>query len=151
MTEYALVVFGICCVVGVLSLITYGSGRAEAVSLGIITLFIISSPIAEALGGTDPEGWFDFAEAPELDIDSGYGEYIEEAFADGIASAVAEKFDLDKEDIGVRLYGFDERTMTAERARVILSGRAALADSKAIQRYLGELSVGECSVEIEIG
>ncbi len=151
MTEYALAVFGICCVVGVLSLITYGSGRAEAISLGIITLFIIASPIAEAVGQADPDGWLEFEDTPKLDIESGYGEYLEDAFAEGICSAVAEKFDLNKEDIGVRLYGFDEKTMTAERARVILSGRAALADSKAVLRYLGELSVGECSVEIDIG
>ena len=64
---------------------------------------------------------------------------------------MAEKFSLDRENIRVRLYGFDKDSLTADRIRVILSGGAALADYKAVEKYVDGLGVGDCDVEIELG
>lgn len=151
MTEYALAAFGICAVVGLLSLLSYGSGRVESLSLAIICLFVLVSPVAEAIGDMKSQLPFDKIEIPDLENESGYSELLSEAFADGICSALAEKYYLNKEDIRVRLYGFDGKNMSADRILVILSGRAALADCLAIEKYLDSLSMGECDVEIEIG
>lgn len=151
MTEYALSAFGILAVVGLLSLFSYGSGRAESTVLAIICLFTLLSPIAGAVGSLDADNIFDKIEIPDTDIESGYDRIIEEAFADGICSAVADRFILNKENISVRLKNFDSKNMRADMIRVILSGRAALADSIAIEKYLNSLSLGECKVEIEIG
>lgn len=151
MTEYALSAFGILAVVGLLSLFSYGSGRAESTVLAIICLFILLSPIVRAVGSLDAENIFDKIEIPDTEGESGYERIIEEAFADGICSAVADRFILNKESISVRLQNFDSKNMRADKIRVILSGRAALADSIAIEKYLNSLSLGECRVEIEIG
>ena len=75
----------------------------------------------------------------------------EEAFAEGIARAVASKFSLPEEDIRVTVQGFDFSSMSAERIRIFLSGRAALADYKQIEKYINEQQMGECECEIEIG
>lgn len=151
MMEYAISAFGICAIIGALSLLTYGSGRAESLSLAIICLFVLASPIAEAVGSFSHENWFDSIEIPDSEIGSGYDEVIEEAFAEGIKRAVADKFSLNKKDIRVKLINFDNKNMCAEQIRVILSGRAALADYLAVEKYLDGLSMGECCVEIEIG
>ena len=150
MSEYLMEVFGILAIIGALSLLTYGSGRAESVALAIICLYILASPLVELVGGFKPEGFFDSIKIPEVEIGSGYDAVIEDAFADGIGRAVADKFLLRKEDIRVRLVGFDSERMRAEKIQLILSGRAALADYKAVEKYIDSLSLGEGSVEIEI-
>ncbi len=151
MTEYAITVFAICAIVGVLSLISYGSGKAESLSLSIITLFVIASPIVSAAGSFDIDGWLSSIGSPDYEVDSEYGAVLEESFAEGIALAVADKFSLNKEDIRVRVWGFDPENMRADNIKIILSGRAALADYKAVESYIDRLEMGECSVEIEIG
>lgn len=151
MTEYAITVFAICAVVGVLSLISYGSGRAESLSLAIITLFIIAAPVVRAVGSFDMEGWLSSFDSPDYEVDSEYGEVLRESFAEGISLAVADKFSLNKEDIRVRLSGFDAQNMRADSIKIILSGRAVFADYKAVESYIDRLEMGECSVEIEIG
>lgn len=148
MSEYALAVFGICLVVGICLALSNGSGKAQSLALGIITLWVILSPLGDMIEHFDPNS---------LDVDIpeyGSGEIdmiIEDAFADGICTAVADKFSLDTDDIRVRLYGFDKEEMRAEKIMIILSGRAALSDYKAVEKYINSLEVGEGNVEIEIG
>ena len=148
MSEYALAVFGICLVVGICLALSNGSGKAQSLALGIITLWVILSPLGDMIEHFDPNS---------LDVDIpeyGSGELdalIEDAFADGICTAVADKFSLDTDDIRVRLYGFDKEKMRAEKIMIILSGRAALSDYKAVEKYINSLEVGEGNVEIEIG
>ena len=151
MTEYALAAFGILALCGTLSLLSYGSGRAETAALAIVCLFTLLSPVAEAVRSFDPGEVVDKITIPDIDAESGYDRVIEDAFADGIASAIADKFLINKENIRIRLYNFNSKNMSADSIRVILSGRAALADSIAIEKYLDGLSVGDCEVEIEIG
>lgn len=151
MSDYAALVFGICCIGGILSLLSYGQGRSESLALGIITLFVIASPIVGAVGELDGESFLDFIETPDVEIDLGYDTVLEDSFAEGIRLAVSEKFAINKDDIRVRVSGFDIQNMCAEKIRVVLSGKAALADYKAVKKYLEGLSIGECSVEIEIG
>ncbi len=150
MTEYALTVFAICAITGVLGLLSYGSGRAEQISLAVITLFIIVSPVVSAAGSFDMDNWLGALDTPDIDADSGYSQAIEESFAEGIVLLVADKFSLNKEDIRVKPHGFDPRNMRADNIKVILSGRAALADHKAIEVYLDRLDMGDFSVEINI-
>lgn len=151
MTEYAITVFAICAITGALSLLTYGSGRAESLSLAIITLFIIVAPIVSAAEDFRAQDWLSSLDTPDYEVDSEYGGVLEDSFAEGIALAVADKFSLNKEDIRVRVSGFDARNIRADNIKVILSGRAAFADYKAVESYLDGLDMGECSVEIEIG
>ena len=148
MSEYALAVFGICLVVGICLTLSYGSSKAQSLALGIITLWVILSPLSDMIEHFDPNS---------LDVvipEYGSGEIdvlLEDAFADGICNAVADKFSLNREDVRVRLYGFDKEKMRAEKIMIILSGRAALSDYKAVEKYINSMEVGEGNVEIEIG
>lgn len=148
MSEYALAVFGICLVVGICLALSNGSGKVQSLALGIITLWVILSPLGDMIEHFDPNSLdVDIPEYSSGEIDM----IIEDAFAEGICTAVADKFSLDPDDIRVRLYGFDKEKMRAEKIMIILSGRAALSDYKAVEKYINSLEVGEGNVEIEIG
>ena len=151
MMRYALGIFAVCLVCGLATLLSHSSGRAERIALGIISLYIIVSPIADGLSHFDADDWLGSLPAVDGEIDSEYTALLEEAFTDGIRSCVAEKYSLDKADVRVRVYGFDSSRLSAERIRVILSGGAIIADYKAVEKYLNSLGLGECDVEIEIG
>jgi hypothetical protein len=151
MSEYAVGVFLICLITGACLSLAHGSGKAQSLALGIITLWVILSPISDLITHFDPDSLNDLIEIPEYDGSCEMDYIIEDAFAEGIARAVAEKYSLDRENIRVRLYGFDKTEMRAEKIMIILSGRAALADYKAVEKYIEEMEVGECNVEIEIG
>ena len=149
MREYMLSVFMISAVVGVLSVIAYrGKGDPSRVALGIILVYVVISPISDLSGGFDLSSIIDGS----VNVPSGETAGVaEEAFADGIVKAVASEFSLSEEDIRVVLYGFDFSKMSAERIRIVLSGKAAFADYKQIEKYINEQEMGECECEIEIG
>ena len=48
------------------------------------------------------------------------------------------------------VFGFDFKNMKAERVKIILSGRAALADSRAIAEEIRKLGEWECEVELSV-
>ncbi len=151
MSGYALGVFAICLISGICLTLYQGSGKSQNLALGIITLWVILSPLGEIVGHFDPDAWLDSIKIPEYEGGDEMNYIIEDAFADGISRAVAERFSLEDKDIRIRLYGFDKTEMRAEKIMIILSGRAALADYKAVEKYVREMEVGECNVEIEIG
>ena len=151
MNEYALTVFSVCVITGVLGLVSYGSGRAEKLALGVITLYIIIAPLVSELGNIDIDSLFDKTTMPEYELEGGFSQVAEDAFAEGIAKAVAEEFSVDLENIRVKIRGFDFENMRAEQITVILSGRSVAADYRSIEKYLNDLDVGVCRVEIEIG
>lgn len=152
MNGYTLTVFVICIFTGALGLVSHGALRdAERMALGIITLYVIIAPVADGVKDFDAEAFFDSLSGGSANIESGYAETAEEAFAEGIALAVADEFSLSRDNIRVRLRGFDFETMTCEKIGVILSGSAAVSDYKAIERYINKMEIGVCEVEIEIG
>jgi hypothetical protein len=149
MTGYAAAVFAACCIGGLLGLCFYKDGRAESLSLGIITLFIIVSPLAELRGmGGDV---FDIFDTPTPEIGSDYADYIERSYEEGIRQAVAEKFQINKDEIGVSAVGLDTESLSAQRVTVYLRGSALLCDYRGVKKYVEEISSGECVVEIEVG
>ena len=148
MSEYAIGVFVISAVVGICSHIAYkGKSDPSHLALTIVLLYVVVSPIAEMT----LDGSLVGVEYDESIIGDGYEGVAEQAFGRGILSAVADEFSLDKENLRVEIDGFDFQKMTAERIRVILSGRAALADRKGIEKYVNKLEIGVCECEIEIG
>lgn len=152
MSEYAIGVFAICVISGVLGLFSYRSGeRGERLALAIITLYVIASPLVKAAANFDPEGIGDYLEPGDVRVDDGYSQVAMEAFADGLGAAVAEKFSLDRDLVRVNVVGFDFENMCAQSIEVVLSGRAAMADYRAIERYINDMDIGECNVEVGIG
>ena len=144
MTKYFVSVFVIAAIVSLLRLLGYRSGIIERVALGIICIYTVVYPLGTAVN-FDFDGVFDI---PEINVDSGVDGIIEDAFAEGIARAVADEFSLKTKDISVRLFGFDSERMSAERIEIILSGGAVGADYRAIEDYIRKMEIGECVVEI---
>lgn len=151
MSEYVLGVFAICLAGGVASMLSYGSGKAEIIVVGIVSLYVILSPVAAEALSFNLTDYLQSIEDSAGKVESEYSTVIEDAFAEGISRAIAEKFNLNTEDIRVKLSGFDSETMRAEKIKVTLSGVAAFSDYKAVDSYIDGLNLGECDVEIEIG
>lgn len=148
MSEYAIGVFVISAVVGVCSHISYkGKSDPSHLALAVVLLYVLVSPIRDMT----LDGSFVGVEYDKSIIGDGYEGVAEQAFAGGILSAIADKFSLDEEDLRVEIDGFDFEKMKAERIRVILSGKAAFADNKGIEKYVNKLEIGVCECEIEIG
>ena len=144
MKAYVIGVFLIAALVSVLRLIGYHSGAGERLALGIICVYIVLSPIKNL----SAEGFDNLFDIPEIEVDDGAGQILEDALAKGVARSVSQEFSLKTEDILVRLFAFDKESMTAESIEVILSGSAVTADYRAIEGFVNEMNIGECRVEI---
>jgi len=151
MSEYVSSVYTILFICGALSLLCYGSGRAEKTAVLIFTVFVIISPIIKVAWEVDIEGAIDSIVEGNYEIDADPSVVAEEAFAEGIKEAVAEKFLLNKENITVKIRDFDMKEMRAGEIGIFLSGPATLADYRGIQAYVNSLGMGECRVEIQFG
>lgn len=151
MSAYFIGVFAICACLGILGLISYDEkNNAERGAIGIILLYVVLSPIAENLSDINEKS-FNIDEFGEEYIGSEYLEVGEAALCDGICLAVAESFSISEDNISVKLVGFDFNEMHCDTVRVLLSGKAITADSIAIKKFIEEMGVGMCEVEIEIG
>ena len=128
MNEYAASVFVISSIVGLLSHLSYnGKSDPSRIAMAVILLYVVVAPIADLVSQSD--GSIFDVNYDESIVDEDYEIVAEEAFDKGILSAVADKFSLNKENLRVEIYGFDFENMRAERIRVILSGKAVLADN----------------------
>ena len=112
-------------------------------AMSLILVMAILSPLpslVEKIGGE-----LDFSEI------EGSGEDIRlSAFGDGIREYISSEFDLDSDEVAVEIVGFDKEEMKCEKILITLSGRAALADYKRVERLIDELGLGEAEVKIEI-
>lgn len=148
MSELAVSVFAASAALGALGLIAYRLGDAVqrfafAVLLSLAVVSSLSEAIADLhliLDGTSGGGGQD---------NGLYAEVGEIAFSAGIAESVADKFSLDRSEIAVRLVGFDFSQMRAEKIIITLSGSAAPADMRGIEKYISDEKLGECEVKIE--
>lgn len=151
MTQYALGTFVILAISGILSLLSYGFGTSEKIAVGIITAFIIISPILSAVRQVDASGLLDSITDSGYEPDKTPSLVAEKAFAEGIKSAISEKYTIDKDNIRVKITAFDMKAMMAGEIKIFLCGRAALADYRGIEEYVNGLGMGVCRVEIELG
>ena len=152
MKAYLLSVFAICLVASLLGFLSHGRFRSiEKITIGVIMLYVILSPLPSAIRSFDPNDFFSFELPGDVEYEGDAYAVAEEAFGRGVALAVAEEFSLDVSDIRVKTDGFDFEKMYAERIKVTLSGKAAGADHRAIESFLNKQEFGRCEVEIEIG
>ena len=148
MTEYALSLFGMCALLGALSLIHYDGGTLERAAGRVLFCAAAVLPILNALTSFN----LTLPEIPEYKEES--GEYIkvaEEAFSEGIVRAVCERFSLPEGTVEVEISGFDIRCMRAEKIKITLSGSAITKDRRAIREYLEGEGLGECEVRLRVG
>lgn len=147
MTDYLFSLFGLCALLGALSLIHYNPDGAERRASRVLFAAALVLPLIDAVISL---GSLSLPSIPDTEG----GEYIEvaeAAFSDGIARAVAERFSIPRDSISVVPTGFDFRRMRAEKIKITLSGIAALADGRAIREFIEGCGLGECEVKIRVG
>ena len=133
--DAVITVFAVFVVVSYSSFIAYApSDKTLRLALGVMMLsalvsFFSSFSFDLILPDTDAD---DFSELSEL-----HNLTVEEAFADGVALAVADKFGFSRADISVDAVRVSE-DLTAEEIRLTLRGKASLADTRGIRSYLIE-------------
>ncbi|MBQ9733924.1 MAG: hypothetical protein IJV74_06795 [Clostridia bacterium] len=153
MSEYIISVIASASVVALGSFVSYGRKGERTIAgaaMSIILLYTVITPIISFVADFTPadlDGFFAEAQPPQTE-DSQYHEVAEQAFCEGIEKMVCEEFFLNREDVSVSTVGFQMENMRAQSIRVILSGRAALADSRRIAASVTEAGLGECEVEI---
>lgn len=148
MKDYLFTLVAVCLVMGVISMLG-SSGRGERLAIGIITLYVTVAPLVTAISDIDLDELFTPPDNITGNYDDGYKEVAEDAFADGIARAVADRFLVNISDVGVTLYGFDFDTMRAERINIVLSGGAIFTDYKAVESYVNDMDIGVTNAEIK--
>ena len=134
---------------------SYGSSENRTVkaAMSIIVLYTVAAPIVSTVGelsGISSDLTLDTEDIGSIG-NTEYAKTAEEAFCDGICAAIAERYDLAREEIRARARGFNFEKMRAERITVILSGGAALSDYRSIAEYITGSGLGECEVKLEIG
>ncbi len=152
MTEYMTGVFVASGFFSLLGHLSYRSSLdgVRRFALGLILFFITASPAIELIGSLAELDISELIPDAGADIEEDRGIY-EESFREGIASAVAEKFGLNRKDIRVITEGFSSSEWRCGKIRIVLSGGGALADYHAVEDYVNRLNIGECEAEIEIG
>ena len=149
MREYLFSLFGMCALLGALSLIHYNKDGKEKSASRILFAAALILPLFNAFQSFD-------GALPSLPSYEGSdsGEYIEVArvaFEEGVARLVCESFSLSCDEVRVESTGFSFADMCAEKITITLSGRAALADRGAIRRLVERHELGECEVRISVG
>ena len=132
MKEYMISVFAITALLSLLSHISYKSSleKTRRLAFGVILLSIVVTPAAEAVTGLADFNSEDLL--PGIDQEGGESDALyEAAFAEGISSAICDKFELRGKDVRVLIVGFVKDEWRCERIRIILSGTAAFADTAA--------------------
>ena len=147
MREYALSLFGMCALLGALSLIHYNKGTAERMAERVLFAAAVVLPLVNSLTSLS----FSLPSIPSFSDDGEYREVIEEAFSEGVSLAVCERFSLPEGTVKVELHGFDAQKMRAEKIKITLSGVAIISDRRAIQEYIEGENLGECEVRISVG
>lgn len=150
MSNYALTVFIVCVLAGVLGKISYGGKNdISRIAISVISMFVIITPLVNAAKEINIDSIVEIDGWQSEEIEGGYEAVAESAFAKGIGRAVSEKFSLDSSEIKVSVYGFDFEKMFAEEIKITLSGRSVSADYRAIEKYVNSMEIGECEVAVE--
>ena len=120
----------------------YKALTRAAVSLSLIMAII--TPLPSLIGNIRGELDFSVGDAME-------GEDIRlVSFEVGISRYIASEFDLSAEEVLVEAINFDPEEMRAEKILITLTGRAALANYKNIEKTVSRLELGVAEVKIEI-
>ena len=145
-------VFAMSALLSVLSLLSYKSSldSTRKLAFGLILLSVTATPAISAAAELSNIGAGEII--PEFELgEQGTEELYESAFAEGVAAAVCEKFELRASDVRVLVEGFSADEWRCDKIRIILSGGASFADTSGIERFINRLEIGECEAEIEIG
>lgn len=136
--------------VALASLILYDPSDAKGYrfALGMILTAALFTPAVPLVNGLKN---IDFAYTGEGFESISLEKTLEKAVADGVRDSIAEEFSIKKNSIEVELFGFDAEKITAEGITVTLIGTAAAKDIVAVEKFVSELGLGECILEVRVG
>ncbi len=154
MSAYLSSLVAISALVGVCSYASYGDAQDKLLKAAssFILVYILVCPAISLI-----ESYADY-KLPENEIgdyfesinDTELAENAEAAFSAGIKKHVCNRFSLSEDEVSVRVFGFDCRSMKAEKIKIILRGKAILADNRAIAEEISGNGLGECEVELSV-
>ena len=156
MGEYLGAVVVMSAILGLISYISYPGGSENTVKFAasVLLLYTALTPLL-GFAGKITNGNFDNLlgnfESGGAAMDDKYIEVAESAFKDGIFELLDTRFSVDKENAEVFIFGFDFRSMKAEKIKILLFGNGAVADFRGIEEYITESGLGECEVNVRIG
>lgn len=152
MSEYFTTVVLVSALVALFELFSYSGGedKGERLAISVIMIYLIISPfvpIVESLKETDISDFFEEGAA----LSGGaYIEVGEDAFREGIAKLLSEKWGLSENQTVVTVTGFDFNTMKAEYIIITLLSKGATVDFHEIEAYIEEAGLGLCEVKYAI-
>lgn len=156
MGEYLASAVFMSALLGILSYSSYPSQvseRSMKIASCVLILYVVLNPVfafSKDFFLSDKDNWFgDVTNDFNID-DSHMSEVGKEAFSDGIKMLLESEFGISCKDVGVFVYGFDFKSMKAEKIKIVLSGKSALADWRKIENRITELGLGECEVNIQL-
>ena len=156
MVEYLISVVVMSATLGFISYASYPSGSERAVKFAtsVLLLYTVLTPIVAIVGELDNNGFESVlgdTGTVKPEEDGAYLEVAEESFKEGIRKLLFTKYGIKEDDVKVRVYGFDFKTMSAEKIKVILSGNEVFADWRGISAYISGSGLGECEVVLDFG
>ena len=136
--------------VALASLILYDTADAKGYrfALGMILTAALFTPAVSLVNGLKN---IDFAYTGEGFESLSLEKTLEKAVADGVRDSIAEEFSIKKNSIEVELVAFDPEKMSADGIRVTLVGKASASDIVAVEKFVSELGLGECILEVRVG
>ena len=123
--------------------------RATETVLGISVLIAILSPLPTVVRQISEDA-SDMLGSSAAGEDLLYEDTAREALCQGIARAVAEKFNCSEEAVSVAVSGFSFPEMTFEWAHIKLSEEGRLLSPPAVREFIENSFSGRCTVEILI-
>lgn len=149
MTEYLYSLVFTAFSVSFFSFLGYKEERGVRFASGVILLYVVIVPILSFAPSIDldtliPSGMEFVTE------DGEFSALTVDALEDGIKQAVCEEFSLNSNRVRVTVHGFDFKEMRAERITVVLSGAGIFSNIEKIEKFVTDIGVGECEVDIEI-
>ena len=148
MREYLMLALSLAVISSLVGLACHSSLSPTArVAVAIVTLAAMLSPFLEALNSFG-EGLPELA--PSVPPPSGgYIEVSQEAFSDGIAQAIEERFSIKSGEVEVECIGFSFSTMRAQTVRLSLKGSALLVDYRELSSYVAQSFTdgGRCYID----
>ena len=152
--EYVLGLVAISSIVGMCSFISYGDAEDRYLKMAASLLIVYSMVLPVVTLVRDAFQYDFYVDLPDSVADSindtQLSDDAEAAFCEGIKKYICADFSLSSDEVSVKAFGFDVINMRAEKIKVILRGRAVLADNRAIAEEIVASGLGECEVELSV-
>ena len=154
--EYLGAVVVMSAILGLISYVSYPGSSEKTVKFAasVLLLYTALTPLLSFAGkitsGDLDNLLADFdVESPQIDDE--YIKVAESAFKDGIFELLNSRFSVAEENAEIFVFGFDFRSMKADKIKIILFGAGAVADFRGIESYITGAGLGECEVNVRIG